>query len=124
MTSSLFQLAYLGPGGLEMFIIILVMLLLFGSKDAPKMMRKMQDVISKIRNSANQFKQEIMYSDLDDELEDAEPYDPETIYGEDYDYDDEEIMQDEIDNDYEDADYEDDDDDSEEVVSGEKDHVA
>ena len=115
MTSSLFQLAYLGPAGSEMFIVLLVMIVLFGSKDAPKMMRKIQDVLTKIRNSANQFKQEIMYSDLDDELEDAEPYDPETIYGEDYDYDDEEIMQDEIDNEYED-----DDDKEEEIVSGEE----
>ena len=68
MTDALFQLAFIGPGGPEILVVMLVLLLLFGAKDAPRIFRKLNDIINQIRNSADGFKREVMYGDLlDDE---------------------------------------------------------
>ncbi len=62
-TSSL-QLAFIGPGGPELLVVMLVLLLLFGAKDAPRILRKLNEIISQIRNTADGFKREMMYGDL------------------------------------------------------------
>ncbi|HEY5654106.1 MAG TPA: hypothetical protein VIR63_07055 [Pontiella sp.] len=62
--SGLFQLAYLGPGGPELLLVMLVLLLLFGAKDAPKVFRKITEFLNQLRSTADHFKREIMYSDL------------------------------------------------------------
>lgn len=60
------QLSFVGPGGPEILLIMLVLLLLFGSKDAPRIMRKLSDMWNQIRNTADNFRREVMYSDLSD----------------------------------------------------------
>ena len=88
MSDLLFQIAYLGPGGPEFMMVMLVLLVLFGAKDAPRILRKLNEIISQIRNTAEGFKREIMYSDLDSSHT-PPPTDPadDSSYGEDYDYD-------------------------------------
>lgn len=61
------QLAFIGPGGPEFIVVMLVLLVMFGAKDAPRIFRKINEMINSIRNTADGFKREIMYSDLDSE---------------------------------------------------------
>ncbi len=62
-----FQLAFIGPGGPEFIVIMLVLLMMFGAKDAPRILRKLNEMLNQIRNTADGFKREVMYSDLKDE---------------------------------------------------------
>jgi len=71
MTDALFQLAYIGPGGPEFMMIMLVLLVMFGAKDAPRILRKLNEFINHIRTTADSFKREVMYGDLHDK-----PYTP------------------------------------------------
>lgn len=81
MTAGFSQLAFIGMGGPELIVVMLVLIMVFGAKDAPKMFRKINEFLSTIRNTADSFKREIMYSDLDQESSDStEGYD----YGDDY----------------------------------------
>lgn len=59
-------MAFIGPGGPEFLVVMLVLLLLFGAKDAPRMFRKLNEIINSVRNTAEGFKREILYSDIDD----------------------------------------------------------
>lgn len=61
------QLAYIGPGAPEFIVVALVLLMLFGAKDAPRIFRKMNETLGRLRNSADSFKHEILYGDLKDE---------------------------------------------------------
>jgi Sec-independent protein translocase protein TatA len=45
-------------------VVMLVLLVLFGSKDAPRILRKINEIINQIRNTAEGFKREVLYSDL------------------------------------------------------------
>ena len=67
-----FLIIFIGSGGPEVLIILLVLLLLFGVKEAPKILRNISDVFLKIRNSADEFKHEIMYSDMKAEADEKE----------------------------------------------------
>lgn len=64
MPDSLFQLAFIGPGGPEFLLVMLVLLMMFGAKDAPRILRKLNEIISQIRNTADGFKREVLYGDL------------------------------------------------------------
>lgn len=106
MLDSYFQIAFIGPGGPEILVVMLVLLLMFGAKDAPKIFRKINEMLNSIRNTADGFKREIMYGDLDDDsspasTEDTYSVDDEDVYSEyhddDYNYTD----------DYEERDYSD-----------------
>ena len=92
MFDSLFHLAYLGPGGPEFLVIMLVLLVMFGAKDAPRILRKLNEIINQIRNTADGFKREVMYGDLNKESSSDESPDntDESVHNEDYDYDSEE----------------------------------
>jgi Sec-independent protein translocase protein TatA len=57
-------MAFIGPGGPEFLMVMLVLLLLFGAKDAPRILRKLYEVVGQIRNTAEGFRREVMYSDL------------------------------------------------------------
>lgn len=57
-------IAYIGPGGPEIVVVMLVLLLLFGAKDAPRILRKLSDFQERIRTMADGLKQEVMYGDL------------------------------------------------------------
>ncbi|NLX24545.1 MAG: twin-arginine translocase TatA/TatE family subunit [Lentisphaerae bacterium] len=61
------QLAYIGPGAPELIVVALVLLMLFGSKDAPRIFRKMNQTLGRLRNTAESFKHEILYGDLKDD---------------------------------------------------------
>ena len=64
MNITLNYILFMGPSGPELLLILLVLLLLFGAKDAPKIMRKISDGMMKFRHTANEFKHDIMYSDM------------------------------------------------------------
>ena len=64
MVQELFHLAFIGPGGPEFLVVMLVLLLMFGAKDAPRIFRKLNEIINQIRNTADGFKREVMYGDL------------------------------------------------------------
>ncbi|MGD7653873.1 MAG: hypothetical protein ACQCXQ_11695, partial [Verrucomicrobiales bacterium] len=64
MPEALFHSAFIGPGGPEFLVVMLVLIVMFGAKDAPKMFRKMNAILNQVRNTADNFKREIMYGDL------------------------------------------------------------
>ena len=64
MLSGMHHLAFIGPGGPEILVVMLVLLLMFGAKDAPRIFRKLSDILNQFRSTAESFKREVMYSDL------------------------------------------------------------
>ena len=62
--SELLNMAFVAPGGPEFLFILLVLLLLFGAQDAPRILRKLSDMIMQFRHTANTFKHDVMYSDM------------------------------------------------------------
>ena len=64
MLSGLPHFAFIGPGGPELLVVMLVLLLMFGAKDAPRILRKLNDILNQFRSTAENFKREVMYSDL------------------------------------------------------------
>jgi Sec-independent protein translocase protein TatA len=100
MTTALSQLAFIGPGGPELIVVMLVLIMVFGAKDAPKMFRKINEFLSTIRNTADSFKREIMYGDLNTDSSDETSYEDDDYdysddyHDEDYHYYDEEQEQD------------------------------
>ena len=64
MHSTFSPLAFIGPGGPEFLMVMLVLLMMFGAKDAPRILRKLNEIINQIRNTADSFKREVMYGDL------------------------------------------------------------
>ena len=84
MVETLFHMAFIGPGGPELVVIMLVLLLMFGAKDAPRILRKLNEMLNQVRNTADSFKREIMYSDLKTETSFSDESDEH--HGGDYDY--------------------------------------
>ena len=68
MLNGLPHLAFIGPGGPEILVVMLVLLLMFGAKDAPRIFRKLNDMLNQFRSTAESFKREVMYSDLGNEV--------------------------------------------------------
>ena len=64
MLNALPHFAFIGPGGPEILVVMLVLLLMFGAKDAPRIFRKLNDILNQFRSTAESFKREVMYSDL------------------------------------------------------------
>lgn len=60
-------LAFIGPGGPEILVVMLALLVMFGAKDAPRIFRKINEVLNQIRSTAEHFRHEMMYSDLHSE---------------------------------------------------------
>ena len=60
MTPGLF-IGFTAPGFTEGLFILVVILLLFGVKDAPRMARKVADLFQQLRFMANEFRNEFMY---------------------------------------------------------------
>lgn len=87
------ELAFIGPGGPELLVIMLVLLMVFGAKDAPRVFRKINEFMNQLRNTADSFKREIMYSDIDadssatDDYGADNPYENDEYYDHDDDYD-------------------------------------
>ncbi|NNJ70462.1 MAG: hypothetical protein HKP10_04150 [Kiritimatiellales bacterium] len=85
------QLAFIGPGGPEFLVVMLVLLLMFGAKDAPRVFRKINEFLNQVRHTADSFKREVLYSDLHDADEPDEPGAPVSDdnadeHDDDYDY--------------------------------------
>ena len=76
------ELAFISPGGGELIIIMLVLILLFGAKDAPKVFRSIQTFLDKMQRSAADFRYKMMYGDIHANTADEEPYDVEADYPE------------------------------------------
>ncbi len=57
-------IAFMASGGGELIIIMLALLLLFGPKDAPRMLRSIQNVLNKLQRAAADFRYKLMYNDL------------------------------------------------------------
>jgi Sec-independent protein translocase protein TatA len=74
-------IAFLAPGGGEMIVVMLALLLLFGPKDAPRILRKIQDALRKLQHAASDFKNQILASDstppAPDKTRDTAVYDQE-----------------------------------------------
>lgn len=89
MSADALQLAFIGPGGPEIIVVMLVLIVMFGAKDAPKMFRKINEFMSQIRNTADGFKREIMYGDLNTDADADATYDDDDMddyHDEDYAY--------------------------------------
>jgi Sec-independent protein translocase protein TatA len=92
MINVFYHLAFIGPGGPEFIMIMLVLLVMFGAKDAPRILRKLNEFINQIRNTADGFKREVMYGDLNNDKPSFTPSesDDDPIHDDGYDYDTEE----------------------------------
>jgi len=81
------QPGFMAPSGGELIVIMLVLIMLFGAKDAPKILRNIQSVLDKMQRAAADFRYKIMYGDLHhqsyDQPEAEEPYDVDADYGPD-----------------------------------------
>jgi len=68
--------AFIAPGGNEVLFILLIFILLFGAKDAPRMLRTLQNGLEKLRRIAADFRHELMFSDLhrNENPSDTAPY--------------------------------------------------
>ncbi len=62
-------------------MIMLALILLFGAKDAPRILREIQNVLNKLQRSAADFRYKLMYSDRTwpqtEEMKDTSVYDTE-----------------------------------------------
>jgi len=56
--------AFIAPGGGELLLVLLVLILLFGAKDAPRILRTIQSNLDKVQRSAADFRYKLMYGDL------------------------------------------------------------
>ena len=56
-------IAFLAPGGGELIVVMLALLLLFGPKDAPRILRKIQDGLRKFQRAVSDFKNQLLASD-------------------------------------------------------------
>ena len=72
------SIGFTAPGFAEGVFILVVILLLFGVKDAPRMARKVADFFQQLRFMANEFRNEFMYSDMRAEA-DARAENPEEV---------------------------------------------
>ncbi len=64
MMDTFLHLSFIAPGGPEILVVMLVLLMMFGAKDAPRILRKLNEIMSQIRKAADGFKREVMYGDL------------------------------------------------------------
>ncbi|MGE4488687.1 MAG: twin-arginine translocase TatA/TatE family subunit [Kiritimatiellales bacterium] len=81
--------AFISPGGGELILIMLVLIMLFGAKDAPRILRSIQSTLDKMQRAAADFRYRIMYGDLHQNAsssiptKEEEPYDVEADYPDD-----------------------------------------
>ncbi|MBC8207141.1 MAG: twin-arginine translocase TatA/TatE family subunit [Kiritimatiellales bacterium] len=73
-------IAFISPGGGELLLIMLVLILLFGAKDAPRIFRNIHNALDKMQRAAASFRYKIMYGDIHAGLSEEKPYDVEADY--------------------------------------------
>ncbi|MCU0858528.1 MAG: hypothetical protein MUC65_09025 [Pontiellaceae bacterium] len=71
--------AFIGLGGGELLLVMLVFILLFGAKDAPRFLRAVQAVFEKIQRASADVHFKIMHSDLNLPVIDPTPDNGKTI---------------------------------------------
>ena len=52
-----------------MLVVMLALLLLFGPKDAPRILRKVLDLLRQVQQSANRFKNDLLSASLDPDVQ-------------------------------------------------------
>lgn len=57
------SIAFLAPSGGEVLVILLALLLLFGPKDAPRILRNLQNVLNQLKRTAADFQRALMSSE-------------------------------------------------------------
>ena len=57
-------IAFLAPGGGELIVVMLALLLLFGPKDAPRVLRNLQNVLNKLKRTAADFQRALLSNEL------------------------------------------------------------
>lgn len=57
-------IAFMTLGGGELIVIMLALLLLFGPKDAPRILRSIQSVLNKLQRATADLRYKLMYEDL------------------------------------------------------------
>lgn len=62
-------IAFLAPGGGEMLVVMLALLLLFGPKDAPRILRKILEALRRIQQTATRFKNDLLSASLDADVQ-------------------------------------------------------
>lgn len=81
-------IAFFAPGGGELIVVMLALLLLFGPKDAPRILRGIQAVLNKLQRAAADFRYKLLYEDLHrtpaEVSKDASVYDIEEKTAEDH----------------------------------------
>ena len=74
-------LAFFAPGGGELIVVMLAVLLLFGPKDAPRILRNLQNLLNKLKRTAADFQRTLMstelHEDSTDKSKDTAVYDAE-----------------------------------------------
>ena len=66
-------IAFLAPGGGELIVVMLALLLLFGPKDAPRILRNFQNLLNKLKRTAADFQRAVMSGDPHEDPRDASP---------------------------------------------------
>lgn len=67
MVSSLMMfpcIAFMPLGGGELIVVMLALLLLFGPKDAPRILRSIQNILNKLQRATADLRYKLMYEDL------------------------------------------------------------
>lgn len=57
------SIAFLAPGGGELIVVLLALLLLFGPKDAPRILRHIQGLFHKLQRTAADFRSQLLSSE-------------------------------------------------------------
>lgn len=103
VNESFMAIGFIGPGGPEFLVVMVVLLLMFGAKDAPRIFRKLNEMINSVRNTADGFKREIMYGDLNaDPSTSEDAYEEDSYYDEMYHDEDHDLIDEEVERDYSD----------------------
>ncbi|QHI69079.1 hypothetical protein [Tichowtungia aerotolerans] len=75
-----FSPAFISPGGSEFLLIMLVLIMLFGAKDAPRIFRGIHNALDKLQRAAASFRYKIMYGDLHQDTPSDDLYDVDADY--------------------------------------------
>jgi Sec-independent protein translocase protein TatA len=65
--------AFISPSGGEFIMIMLVLIMLFGAKDAPRILRTVHTFVEKMQRAAADFRYRMMYGDLSGNEPDEDP---------------------------------------------------
>ncbi len=76
----MFSPGFISPGSSEFLLIMLVLILLFGAKDAPRILRSIHNALDKMQRAAAGIRYKIMYGDFYKDIADEELYDVDADY--------------------------------------------